>query len=149
MTPPVNTRRVMVRRHHGWEGASPALLAHVFGVSVQRATAITNERCAKCNQPICGHRDDEWAGDTWSSERAAARALTDAGIMPVSEYVRRFGADQHDSRPSISTGDRDGAGNARAASDVNAVTEREAMTAVKPGNVAPIPQDSLWQPVSA
>lgn len=67
MTPPTNTRRVMVERRHGWEGASPALLARVFGVSFQRTTAITEERCAVCQLPICGHRDDEWAGQARSA----------------------------------------------------------------------------------
>lgn len=95
----------MVERRHGWEGASPALLARVFSVSVEQSADIVQETCAMCGRAICGCRDDQWSGST-------------------------------NSRPSLSTGDRDGAGNARAASDVNAVTEREAMTAAKPGNVA-------------
>lgn len=135
-----NARRTMVSRHHGWEGASPALLARVFNVSVQSAAAICEERCAACGRPICGHSDAEWTGDVNAMPAEFARAYADAGIMPVPEYVRRSGADQHDSRPSIPTGDRDGTGAALAASqDVNA----------KPGNVAPIPQDSLWQPEGA
>lgn len=146
MTPPTNTRRVMVERRHGWEGASPALLARVFNVSVQRATAICQERCAACGLPICGHRDDEWSGAFAEMPAEFARAYAEAGIMPVSEYVRRSGANQHDSRPPIPTGDRDGAGKARAASCVNAAVEPGCVVAVKPGNVAPIPQDSLWQP---
>lgn len=67
MTPPINTRRVIVERCHGWEAASPALLARVFGLTVQRATAITNERCAACGLPICGHSDAEWEGRTPSA----------------------------------------------------------------------------------
>ncbi|WP_447724583.1 hypothetical protein [Sphingomonas koreensis] len=67
MTPPTNTRRVMVARHHGWEGASPALLAHVFNVSVKRAAAITAECCATCGRPICGCTDDQWSGSTLSA----------------------------------------------------------------------------------
>ncbi len=62
MTPPINTRRVMARRHHGWEGASPGLLARIFGVSVQQATAIVAQRCATCGKPICGCSDAAWSG---------------------------------------------------------------------------------------
>ena len=69
-----------------------------------------------------------------------ARAYADAGIMPVSEYVRRSGADQHDSRPPIPTGDRDGTGTALAASQgVNAEAVRDAIVAAKPGSVATSP----------
>lgn len=62
MTPPINTRRVMARRHHGWEGASAGLLARIFGVSVQQATAIVAQRCASCGKPICGCSDAAWSG---------------------------------------------------------------------------------------
>lgn len=62
MTPPANTRRVMARRHHGWEGASPGLLARIFGVSVQQATAIVAQRCATCGKSICGCTDAAWSG---------------------------------------------------------------------------------------
>ncbi|ODP39278.1 hypothetical protein [Sphingomonas turrisvirgatae] len=103
-----NTLRTMVERHHGWEGASPGLLGKVFGVSTQRATAIVQERCAVCDKPICGHRDDEWAGN------------------------------HSNTRPSISTADHDGGCEAQAAlSSVNAATAAGCdMTVAKPGNVA-------------
>lgn len=106
MSPPVNTRRVIVERHHGWEGASPALLARVFNISVQRATAICQERCAACGKPICGCTDDQWSGPS-------------------------------NAPPSPLTGDRDGVGNARAASrDVNAGMARGSFWPAKLGNVA-------------
>lgn len=35
-----NDRVVIRARHFGWEHASPGLLAKVFGVSVQRITAV-------------------------------------------------------------------------------------------------------------
>lgn len=40
--------------------------------------------CATCGESRCEHRDDQW-------DRAADRAYTEAGIMPVDEYVRRYG----------------------------------------------------------
>lgn len=140
MTPPTNTRRVMIQRHHGWEGASAALLAHVFDVTVQHATAICAERCAGCGRPICGCPDHVWSG----SELSRAPVASGAQLGGVHDVPASY------SRPSIPAGDRDGAGNARAASDVNAATVAgKALVAVKPGNVAPIPQDSLWQPVAS
>ena len=57
-----NAQRVIVERHHGWEGASPSLLARVFDTTPQRITSIIAQKCAVCDQPICGHRDDEWSG---------------------------------------------------------------------------------------
>ncbi len=143
-----NTRRTMIARRHGWEGASPALLARVFNVSVQRATAICRERCAACGRPICGHTDAEWTGAAPAMPAEFARAYAEAGYMPASEYVRH--RIQHHSRPSFSTADRDGGCGARAASCVNAATVAgRSFEAAKPGNVAPIPQDSLWQPEGA
>lgn len=136
MTPPINTRRVMCERRHGWEGASPALLARVFGVSVQCATAITNERCAVCHQPICGHRDDEWAGTTRST---TVTIDTESEPGAWDRFLRQCHGEpgQHESRPSIPTADRDGGCEARAASDVNAATVAGAFILVaKPGNVA-------------
>ena len=62
MTPPIHTRRVMARRHHGWEGASAGLLARIFSVSVQQATAIVAQRCATCGKSICGCSDAAWSG---------------------------------------------------------------------------------------
>lgn len=35
-----NDRVVIRARHYGWEHASPGLLAKVFGVPVQRITAV-------------------------------------------------------------------------------------------------------------
>jgi hypothetical protein len=81
---PTNTRRVMVERHHGWEGASPGLLGHVFGISTQQATAITNERCAACNLPICGHSDAQWSGHP-----ASPTIIIDTASEPGS-YDRYF-----------------------------------------------------------
>lgn len=37
-----NEIAVIRERHFGWEKATPALLARVFGVSPQRITAILN-----------------------------------------------------------------------------------------------------------
>lgn len=62
MTPPIIARRIMARRHHGWEGASIGLLARLFGVSVQHATAIVAQRCASCGKSICGCSDAAWSG---------------------------------------------------------------------------------------
>jgi hypothetical protein len=79
-----NTRRVMVARHHGWEGASPGLLARVFGVSVQRATAICAERCGACGRAICGCTDAAWA-----SNPSASDASTDANLAGGGHSVPR------------------------------------------------------------
>lgn len=40
--------------------------------------------CAECGETICDCRDDQW-------DRAVDRAYTEAGIMPVADYVRRYG----------------------------------------------------------
>lgn len=136
MTPPVNTRRVIVARRHGWEGASPALLARVFGTTVQRASEISKERCAVCDLPICGHTNDEWSGAPRSATVTIDTASEPGAWDRYFKQVHGEQGQHSNPRPSLATGDRDGAGNARAAFDVNAVTEREAMTAAKPGNVA-------------
>jgi hypothetical protein len=132
-----NTRRVMVERRHGWEGASPALLARVFNVSVQRATAITNERCAACGQPICGHRDDEWAGQT---PKATVTIDTESEPGAWDRFLRQCHGEpgQHqNSCPPIPTGDRDGTGPAQAASCVNAAAMAgNGVIAAKSGPVA-------------
>lgn len=137
MTPPTNTRRVMVERRHGWEGASPALLAHVFNVSVQRATAICAERCARCNQPICGHRDDEWAGTTRS---ATVTIDTESEPGAWERFLRQCHGEpgQHtNTPPSPFTDDRGGGGTPRAASEgVNAGTERGGQRPAKSGAAA-------------
>lgn len=77
-----NTRRVMVARHHGWEGASPSLLAKVFGMSPQRATAILRERCAACGRPICGCTDDQWKGQAPPSRVAHPRGIVPGAASP-------------------------------------------------------------------
>ncbi len=59
---PTNTQRTIVARHHGWEGASPGLLAKVFETTPQHITAIVAQTCATCGRPICGCRDDQWRG---------------------------------------------------------------------------------------
>lgn len=58
----INTQRVIVERHHGWEGASPSLLARVFGTTPQRITAICAQTCAGCGRHICGCPDPVWSG---------------------------------------------------------------------------------------
>jgi hypothetical protein len=84
----VNDQRVIVERHHGWEGASPSLLARVFGTSPQRITAIVTRTCAVCGKPICGHRDDEWSGepqrDGLANAVAPSRAAVEVGRADLS-----------------------------------------------------------------
>ena len=75
-----NTQRVIVERNHGWEGASPSLLARVFGTSPQRITAIVAKTCAVCGKPICGHRDDEWWGEPSLSD-GLANAVAPSGVV--------------------------------------------------------------------
>lgn len=84
MTPPVNTRRVMVRRHHGWEGASTGLLARIFGVSVQQASAIVAQRCSTCGKLICGCTDADWA---CPPRRAVASSRTHQAPLSASLIV--------------------------------------------------------------
>jgi len=74
----VNDQRVIVERHHGWEGASPSLLARVFDTTPQRITKIIAKTCAACGKPICGHRDDEWLGAIPSDGPANAVATSGA-----------------------------------------------------------------------
>lgn len=57
-----NTRRVIVERTHGWEGASAGLLARVFDTSPQGIASIAAHRCASCGRAICGCTDAAWAG---------------------------------------------------------------------------------------
>jgi hypothetical protein len=134
-----HTRRVMIERRHGWESASPALLARAFNVSVQRATAICRERCATCGQPICGHTDAEWQG---LARSATVTIDTESPPGAWDRFFRQCHGEpgQHDSRPPIPTGDRDGTGTALAASQgVNAEAVRDAIDAAKSGPVATSP----------
>lgn len=59
---PINTRRVIAERTHGWEGASAGLLAKVFNTSPQHIASVASARCAACDRPICGCTDADWAG---------------------------------------------------------------------------------------
>lgn len=46
-------KRVIRERHFGWEGASPGLLARVFGVSVQAINAvIAAGLCRACKRRL-------------------------------------------------------------------------------------------------
>jgi hypothetical protein len=54
--------RVVIARHHGWEGASPSLLAKVFDTSHQHITAICAKSCKGCGMHICGCPDAVFAG---------------------------------------------------------------------------------------
>lgn len=135
-----HTRRVMIERRHGWEGASPALLARVFGLNVARVVAITDERCAICRLPICGHTDAEWAGATTATATVTIDTESPPGAWD--RFFRQCHGEpgQHDSRPPIPTGDRDGTGIALAASlGVNAEAVRDAIVAAKSGSVATSP----------
>jgi hypothetical protein len=57
-----------------------------------------------------------------SIDRASARALVDAGYMPLSEYIKLFGDTDTapDIVPSIDTGARDGSGQATPVAAVKA-----------------------------
>lgn len=102
----VNDRRVMTERHHGWESASPSLLARVFGTTPQHVTAIVAKGCAVCGKPICGHRDDEWAGIIPSDGNSIAVAPSGvvngsggAGFSPGTPAVIARADDRHGARP--------------------------------------------------
>jgi len=62
MNPDPNTTRTIVERRHGWEAATPATLAAVFGTTHQRITAIAASRCVACGAAICSHNDADWGG---------------------------------------------------------------------------------------
>lgn len=78
-----NTQRVIAERHHGWEGASPGLLARVFDTTPQRITAIIARTCAACGKPIRGHRDDEWSGSQSLSGGLANPVATSGAAVEV------------------------------------------------------------------
>lgn len=61
---PANTRRVIVERTHGWEGASAGLLARVFDTTPQHIASIAKDRCASCGATICGCTDAAWSRPT-------------------------------------------------------------------------------------
>lgn len=68
----VNDRRTIIERHHGWESASPALLARVFKTTPQNITAILRDHCAACGRHICGHSDAVFSGVIPHSEGPSA-----------------------------------------------------------------------------
>lgn len=82
-----NDQRVIVERHHGWEGASPALLARVFGTTPQRITAIAAKTCAGCGRHICGCPDPIYSGVIPSGGApsvATSRATVEVGRAGIS-----------------------------------------------------------------
>lgn len=54
-------RRVIIERRHGWESATPALLAKVFDTTPQHITTVAAAVCASCGARICGCSDTAWS----------------------------------------------------------------------------------------
>lgn len=86
MTLTTNTQRVIVERHHGWEGASPSLLARVFDTAHQHISAIVAKSCAGCGRHICGCPDPIYSGVIPSDGPpvAPSRAAVEVGRAGIS-----------------------------------------------------------------